>query len=421
MINFKKLEGPYGIPIYFQKLPEIVESAALEWVIFTGAGDDKNINADGVHHWFEHVPFRGTKKFPGGYAAIAGPFTRYGGDFNAYTHAPATAYHAHVQLFQWKQALEVITDLWSQPLLTDEGIDAERTIIFEEIRKTLSTARGSSSYHLLNHIWPNHPLGHYTLGTEESLKSITPEQLRQAHKLGYDRSRATLFISGNISEKEIIDYVTELSAIMPNNGLSERRVVASFGPLPAWELGKETVVETTFPSSVVYVLFPQTGGKTTEELIFNSFLAGMLSEGDLDSPLYRIVREERKLAYGVNVSRYVHPDGGWMGFVVETKTDNIEKAKQAFIDVLKDPEIRSKERFDKVKDAIYSHEKMRAIDCALFNDSAVDKLTFLNKVLSDEEYNSVIEKIKLEDVCAAFDAMTPNKAHTYIYRGNGKS
>lgn len=421
MINFKKLEGPHGIPIYFQKLPEIVESVAMEWVIFTGAADDGNVNAYGAHHWFEHVPFRGTKKFPGGYAEIAGPFTRYGGDFNAYTHSVATAYNAHVQLRQWKQALEVITDLWSQPLLTDESINAERTIIFEEIRRYLSTARDSAEYHLENHIWPDHPLGHGTLGTEESLKSITPEQLRLAHKLGYDRSRATLFVSGNISEKEIVDYVTELSAIMPDHGLSERRVSASHGTLPVLELDKETITETTFPSSIVYMLFPVTTHKTVEELIFLGFLGDMLTEGGLDSPLYRIVREERKLAYNVQFSNNIYPDGGWTGFVVETKTDNIEKVKQAFVDVLRDPEIRSKERFDKVKDAIYSNEKMRSISSTLFNNIAVSKLTFLGKVLSDEEYNSYVEKIILADVCAAFDAMTPDKAHTYIYRGNGKS
>ena len=42
--------------------------------------------------------------------------------------------------------------------------------------------------------------------------------------------------------------------------------------------------------------------------------------------------------------------------------NNIEKVKQAFRDVIKDPELRSKERFSKVKDSIYSDEKMRAIN-----------------------------------------------------------
>ena len=421
MINFKKLEGPYGIPIYFQKLPEIVESVAIEWVIFTGASDDDNIGTPGAHHWFEHAPFRGTKKFPGGYAAIMGQFTRFGGDINAYTNSSVTAYHAHVQLAQWKQALEVITDLWSQPLLTDEGIDAERTIIFEEIRKSLSTAQGNAYYHLMNHVWPGHPLGHHTLGTEESLKSITTEQLRQAHKLGYDRSRAALLISGNLSEKEIIDYVSECAKVAPDNGLTERRSVVAHGPLPKWQLGAETVVETAFPSSVVFMLFPLTAGKTIEELIFTDFLHSMLAEGGLDSPLYRIVREERKLAYGVRPTQYTHPDGGWFGFVVETKTENIEKAKQAFVDVLRDPELRSEERFSKVKDAIFSDEKMRSISSSLFNDIASDRLINYGKVITDDEYNAVIEKITLADVVKAFDAMTSDKAHFYIYKGNGKS
>ena len=419
MINFKKLDGPYGIPIYFQKLPEIVQSVALEWILFTGSADDKNIGTNGVHHWFEHVPFRGTKKFPDGYTSVTGQFTRFGGDINAYTNHVSTGYHAHVQVAQWKQALEVITDLWSQPLLTDEGIDSERTIIFEEIRQRKSTAIGSAYYHLLNNAWPNHPLGHTVLGTEESLKSMTPEQLRQAHKLGYDRSRAVLFISGNLSEKEILDYANECFKVTPDNGLSERREVSSHGELPKWELGKETIVNTEFASSVVLMLFPFSANKTIEEFILLEFLAGMLSEGGLDSPLYRIVREERKLAYSVQPSHYTHPDGGWTGFVVETKTGNIDKVKQAFVDVLRDPELRSEERFSKVKDAIYSDVKMRSISSMRLNEIGINRFVDYGEMMSDDKYNSQIEKITLNQVVEAFDAMTPDKAHTYIYKGNG--
>ena len=421
MINFKKLEGPYGIPIYFQKLPDIVESVAMEWVIFTGASDDQNIGTFGAHHWFEHAPFRGTKKFPGGYSAIKGPFTRYGGDINAYTNLINTGYYAHVQLKQWKQALEVITDLWSQPLLDDAGIDAERTIIFEEIRQTKSVAMRNAYYHLMNNFWKGHPLGHHTLGSEESLKSLTPAQLRTAHKLGYDRSRATLFISGNIDEQEILDYAKECFQVTPDNGLTERRAVASFGPVPVPPTGTEVVVQTEFGSSIVFMLFPFAGKKTVEEIIFTHFLAAMLAEGGLDSPLYRIVREERKLAYSVRPTHANYPDGGWTGFIVETKNDNVEKVKQAFIDVLRDPELRSEDRFLKVKDAIYSDEKMRSVSSEEFNDIGVGRLVELGKVLSDAEYMSVIEKISLADVVKAFDAMTPDKAITYIFRGKDEA
>lgn len=421
MINFKKLIGPYGIPIYFQKLPEIVQSVALEWVIFTGAADDDNVGANGAYHWFEHVPFRGTKRFPGGYNAIQGPFTPFGGHLNAYTSSSSTGFEAYVQKKQWKKALDVITDLWSQPLMRDEDIEAERTIIFEEIRRKKSKAGSNAYYQLLNIVWPNHPLGHQGLGTEESLQSITPEQLRKAHKLGYDRSRATLFISGNLSEKEILDYAKKVFKVTPDNKLSERRVTASHKPVPTWQLGKETIVETNFSSSVIFMLFPIGAGKTLEEIIFLEFLGYMTSEGGLDSPLLRVVREEQKLAYSAEVSNFIHPDGGWFGFYVETKSDNVEKVKQALADVLKDSQLHSKQRFDDVKNAIYSDEKMRSISSYRFNSVGVDQLSDYGEVLGDKKYNALIRKIKLADVVKAFDAMTPDKAHTFIFRGVGKS
>src|SRR3989344_2325672 len=113
MIALQKLEGPYGIPVYYQRMPEVVRSVSMAWVIFAGAADDASVGAPGLYHWFEHVPFRGTKKYPGGYQDIKGRFTRYGGAINAWTSLHATKYHAHVPVKVWPEALSVITDLFA--------------------------------------------------------------------------------------------------------------------------------------------------------------------------------------------------------------------------------------------------------------------------------------------------------------------
>ncbi len=51
------------------------------------------------------------------------------------------------------------------------------------------------------------------------------------------------------------------------------------------------------------------------------------------------------------------------------------------------------------------------------NSSGVDQLSSYGEVLGDKKYNSIIKKIKLSDVIKAFDELTPEKAHYFIFRG----
>ncbi len=419
-INFSTFVGPHGIPVYHQHIPS-VESVAISWVIFTGASDDHVVgaNADGIYHWFEHVPFRGTKRFPGGYAATKGPFVRYGGMIGAETGLDRTRYWAHVPQDQWRLALDVTTDLWSQPLLEDESIVAEREIIFEEIHQKHATIGGRVSYLFPSLMWGGHPCGHPVLGSEGTLSSMTPEMLRNAHRLGYDRSRAVLFVSGNVSEDELKAHLDTIANTMPDNGLTERRQPHAWGPFPKQQ-GKNIAVETEFPSSMVQVLFPVKGNRPMYETLLWEFIAELATKGGTASPLSRIVREERRLAYNTGSFSWLLPDGGWWGFSTQTGKEKIDAVVEAVHDVLKDDVFRSKKRFDEVKCGLSYAPKMRAIDPRAFNNSAIESLLELGKVIGDEEAETILDSFTREEVERALSQLIPENAYIITFEGLGK-
>ena len=417
MIELKKIAGQAGIPIYHQPMPEIVRSVSLSWLIFTGAADDESIGSPGLYHWFEHVPHRGTVAYPNGYADTF-RMARYGGSNGAWTALPATCYWAVSPLVQWKEGLSLITDLFSRPLITDEAVSAERLIIYNEIVGRNSDAAKSSSSELNEILYQGHSFGHSVLGTEESLNKMNADTLRRAHKAGYDRSRASLFVVGNISEKDLLNEVEALLPIIPDNGLAPRSAPADFGKRP-WSKTSVVHRETAFASSLVYVLFPFDTGSPVKNYRVTRILSELFSFGLASSPLYRIIREEGKLVYRTWVQQFYGTGGGLFGFAAECKRENFNAVIDGFRKVFRDPVVRSAERLNSVKMGVKGALDMRPIDPSEFTDIAIDRLIFAGRLVNDSDICREFDYLTREGVEECFQLLDPENARTVIFEGKG--
>ncbi len=417
MLAFEKLEGPFRIPIYYQRMPDIIRSVSMAWVVFAGAADDELVGAPGLYHWLEHVPFCGTKKYPLGTDEI---FTRYNGKPNARTNTLGTFYHVHVPLVVWKTALSVITDLFAQPLLREKDIEAERKIIGEEIKTRTSDSQGYAYYQFPKIIWPRHPYGHHTLGSEETLRSMNLSALRKAYELGYDRSRCALFFVGNIAKKELLAELENLSSILPDNGLSELRSPSSKGEMPWHHGGEITVEETTFNSSIVMMLFPVKERQSKATVFKNETIKDLFGFGGLGSPFSKIVREKYQLAYSKFVDYKQFPDGGYLNFFAETSEDKIDRVISAFKEVLKDPSVYSKERFEEVREGfLYSLQTM-SFDPRSFQETAIAQLFSSGEVVNEKEMVEEVSRITLEDAKRWVQELNLDDARILVFKGMGK-
>ena len=124
MIDFEQIVGPFGVPVYFQRLP--VNTVSLNWLVFVGSADDEQAGGHGIYHWFEHIPSRGTVRFPGGYRDTEARLVRHGGSSDAETGSTHTSFSANVPKRVWPEALEILADMVGRPLLRIEDIDVTR-------------------------------------------------------------------------------------------------------------------------------------------------------------------------------------------------------------------------------------------------------------------------------------------------------
>tara|TARA_R110002049_G_scaffold285698_4_gene466988 strand:+ start:115879 stop:117141 length:1263 start_codon:yes stop_codon:yes gene_type:complete len=418
MVDFELIPGPSGVPVYYQRLP--VNTVSLNWLVFVGSADDDEAGGHGIYHWFEHIPSRGTRKFPGGYRDTEARLVRHGGGSDAETGSTHTAFSASVPKRVWADALEVIADMVGQPLLRIEDIEAEREVILQEISEWHSDPYHHSQCQLPGLLWPGHPLGHDQLGTAKQLRAIDAAQLHQAHSLGYSRSRSVLFVAGDIERNELLDVVASCMEQMPDTPLSVRRAPVSYGSLPGWQKGKVTTIETGHADSVVYLLFPIAA--FSEGLATHlqwDFLADVFSAGDLGSPLNRLIREDAQLAYSPEFVSTTYPDGGYAGLAAQTSVQP-ERVLDAFWRVINSTEIRSPRWLDYVRDTIRGAIEMHDPHASAYTDEGSASLIHYGRCISDHEFSTTMLSYQNQDVVDGLDALRPCDAHAIVFQGHGQ-
>ncbi|TWU23405.1 putative zinc protease AlbF [Novipirellula galeiformis] len=418
MIDFELIAGPFDVPIYFQRLP--VNTVSLNWLVFVGSADDDQAGGHGIYHWFEHVPSRGTKKFPGGYRDTEARLVRHGGGSDAETGSTHTSFSAASPKRVWAESLEILADMVGQPLLRVSDIEAERDIILQEINEWHSDPYHHSLCRLPGVLWPDHPLGHDQLGTAKQLKAIDARQLRHAHASGYSRNRSALFIAGDIERNQLIEVVQSCLEQMPGTPLSPRKHPAHYGPLPAWQADHVTTIDSPHADSIVYLLFPippTTDG--IEAHLQWDFLEDVFSAGELGSPLNRLVREDSRLAYSPEFISTTYPDGGYAGLVAQTSVEP-ELVLEAFWRLIQSPEIRSAAWLDYVRDTIRGGIEMHDPNACEYTDEGSATLIHYGRCLTDSEYSSKMLSYSDRDVAEWMERLVPSASHAIVFRGHGE-
>ncbi len=416
MIEFEPIDGPFGVPVYYQRLP--VNTVSLYWIVFVGSADDCVGGGHGIYHWFEHLPSRGTEKYPGGYRDTEARLVRHGGGSDAETGHTHTAFSADVPKRVWADALDILADMIARPLFRIADIEAEREVILHEIDEWHSSPYTHSLCQLPSVLWPEHPLGHDQLGSSETLRSIDPSQLRKAHELGYARNRCALFVAGDIERSELLDVIAPCLERMPDRPLTPRKQPASYGPLPAWQAGQTTTISTSHDDSIVYLLFPipplSQGG---DEILQWDFLEDVFSAGELGSPLNRLIREDSQLAYSPDFTSTTHRDGGYAGLVAQTSIEP-ECVLEAFWKLIRSPEIRSSDWLEYVRDTIRGSIEMHDPDAGEYTEEGSSSLIHYGRCIPDAEYSATMLGYKDEQVAAWLDELQPEQSHAIIFRGD---
>ena len=155
----------------------------------------------GIAHFLEHKMFeQKTGETPFEFFSI------YGSDANAATGYKVTSYTVE-GTNNIEKNLDYLLTYVNSPYFTNENVDKEKNIIIEEINMYNDEPEGKIYRESSKAIFKYHPMRVDIGGTEESVNSITKEDLYDCYNLFYQPNNMLLFIGGNFDIDSVINVI----------------------------------------------------------------------------------------------------------------------------------------------------------------------------------------------------------------------
>src|SRR6202521_5827312 len=178
-------------------------SVAIGFFVRTGARDETP-EVSGVSHFLEHMMFKGTPRRSA--LDVNRDFDRIGANYNAFTSEENTVYYCAVLPEYLPQAVDILADIL-RPSLRGEDFDMEKNVIIEEIGMYEDQPMWSAYDRAKRSYFADHPLGNSVLGTPESIRSLSRDQMHAYFQRRYVAPNITVVAAGNYKWKELVSLV----------------------------------------------------------------------------------------------------------------------------------------------------------------------------------------------------------------------
>lgn len=173
---------------------------SLTTLLLVGAGSRyENTKNNGIAHFFEHMAFKGSKKFPDSFT-IASVIEGAGGVFNAFTSKDHTGYWIKSTVEHFERVVGVLSDMIIHPLLDREEIEREKGVITEEINmyEDMPQRKVGEIYESL--LYAGHPLGYDIAGQKETVAQFNQSTFRDYMQELYHPKNAVLVVAGGLNK-----------------------------------------------------------------------------------------------------------------------------------------------------------------------------------------------------------------------------
>ena len=168
-------------------------------MLLVGAGSRfENKKNNGIAHFFEHMAFKGSKKYPNA-LILSSMIEGLGGVFNAFTTKDHTGYWIKAPISYFETVIDVLADMIQNPLLLEEEIEREKGVIIEEINMYEDQPQYKVWELFEEMIFKNHPLGYPTTGYKETVSKFTRKTFLEYMKDLYKPNNTVLVVTGGLS------------------------------------------------------------------------------------------------------------------------------------------------------------------------------------------------------------------------------
>ncbi len=310
-----------GITVVTHHMPHLESLALGLWV---GAGARSEAKREhGISHLLEHMAFKGTTRRSA--REIAEAIEAVGGEMNAETSVDHTTYYLRLLKGDLALGLDVLGDIISDPLLDAEELALEQHVILQEIGAAQDVPEDWVFELFQEAAFPDQAIGRTVLGTPESIRAHTANDLRRFLGAHYCGPQIVIAAAGNLDHAEVVRRAEEHLGRLPDRkpGPDE----------PGHYRGGERKEPRELKEAQILLGFQAPtylDGTFTTAHVFSAILGGGMA-----SRLFQEVRESRGLCYSIYSFYWPFMDTGVFGVQAATSEDDIVELVSVVLEELR--------------------------------------------------------------------------------------
>lgn len=311
-----------GLTVVSERMDSVRSVALGLWVRQGRAHEGPE--RSGISHLLEHMVFKGTRRRNA--RELAWEVERLGGALDAYTTHETTAFQARVPSDGMEAAVDVLCDLAFRPLLSERDLDTERQVVLEEIAAAAEVPEEVAFEAHARLLFAGHPYGEPILGTPETVRALSTDDLSEVHRRAYHPTRMVVAAAGAVEHDALVAALARrLPERVPGPG-------PATVPAPVGSAGCRRLRRTGGRQAHIV-----TGGLSVpyrHPLRYAIHAASTVLGGGMSSRLFQRIREELGLAYSVYSFHGFFARAGQVGAYVGTRPETAEQAREALAEEL---------------------------------------------------------------------------------------
>jgi predicted Zn-dependent peptidase len=306
----KKITLPNGLRILL--VPQASSLAASVLILVEAGSEYETKRVNGVSHFLEHMTFKGTTKRPRP-GMIAEELAALGAQSNAFTGQEYTGYWAKSEARKLPEILEIVSDLYLNPIFDPEEIEKERGVIIEEINMYEDTPARRVHEIFTALLYGDQPAGWDISGDKETIRTLKKDDFVKYRNERYVASGTLVVVAGKFDEKKTVAQIKKYFGALP------RRRASAKGKTKESQKEPRAMIKFKESGQSHLVLGFRAFDLFDERRYAIEVLADLLG-GGMSSRLWKRIREELGAAYYIDADPDLSLDHGT--FVISAGVDH---------------------------------------------------------------------------------------------------
>jgi predicted Zn-dependent peptidase len=286
--------------------------------------------------------------------AVTKELDSIGAEYNAYTGQEYTGYYAKSHPKHFDRILDLISDVYLNPIFDEKEIEKEKGVIIEEINMYEDTPQYLVQDLFTDLLYGDQPAGWRVAGTKESVRSLTRDDIVSYRKKHYVASATTVVVAGNIDTRSCLRKTASSFGSIPVSRKHGKKKTLDVQTRPALLVKNKDLEQTHMVLGVRS--FPVGSAKNDALRVLNAVLGGGMS-----SRLWQKVRQDMGVAYYVYSYPAMNTDHGAFSISAGVANDSVLDVADALIAELRRlrDELIRPEEIKKAKDYILGRLSLR--------------------------------------------------------------